>query len=115
MGAGPLSIATTTFSSGYARIEAPQRTRRGKRTIECQRKTGLSYPAAILQGPRDAYYGPPGPCPDAAGAIETMQRYGSDHQYREIVNSRLEEHRLGPPRIGFSAKSLPPLVRAMAQ
>jgi hypothetical protein len=42
MSAGPLSIATTTFSSGYALIEAPQRTRRGKRTIECRRKTGLS-------------------------------------------------------------------------
>ena len=42
MSAGPLSIATTTFSSGYARIEAPQRTRRGKRTIECRRNTGLS-------------------------------------------------------------------------
>jgi hypothetical protein len=42
MSAGPLSMATTTFSSGYALIEAPQRTRRGKRTIECRRKTGLS-------------------------------------------------------------------------
>ena len=37
MSAGPSSIATTTLSSGYALIEATQRTRRGKRTAVLDR------------------------------------------------------------------------------
>src|SRR5580692_13078221 len=101
MSAGPSSIATTTLSSGYALIEATQRTRRGKRTIECRRKPGCRKLAAILRWLRDAYHRPPGPCSDAAGEIETMQRCGSDHQW-----SRLEEHGLGAPRIAFGARSL---------
>src|SRR5580704_6326 len=68
-------------------------------------KLGCRKLAAILRWLRDAYHRPPGPCSDAAGEIETMQRCGSDDQYREIVNSRLEEHRLGAPRVAFRARS----------
>src|ERR1700677_1524330 len=115
MSAGPLSIATTTFPQDMHASRRRKGVGGASGLSNAGVKWGCRNPAAILQWLREAYHSPPGPCSDAAGAIETMQRYGSDHQYREIVNSRLEEHRLGPPRIGFSAKSLPPLVRAMAQ
>jgi len=70
-------------------------------------KLGCRKLAAILRWLRDAYHGPPGPCSDAAGEIETMQRCGSDHQW-----SRLEEHGLGAPRIAFGARSLTPSPRS---
>ena len=117
MSAAPSSIAGATLSSGYALIKAAQSTSLGGANglSIVGAKLGCRKLAAILQWLRDACHGPPGLCSVAAGAIETMQRYESDHQYREIVNSRLEEHRLLPPSVRFDAKSLPPLVRAMAK
>jgi hypothetical protein len=109
MSAGPSSIAATTFSSGYALSSRQRKGLGGANGLSnVGAKLGCRKLAAILRWLRDAYHGPPGPCSDAAGAIETTQRYGSDHQYREIVNSRLEEHRLGAPRVAFGARSLPP-------